>query len=659
MPREPVLTIEIDDSQFKAFSSLFDQYQEKLKDTTSEWHKASSAMNRGFGEGSASKMRELSNALNGSTASALSLGGALRGVEGGFGRILGVVTGAASLLKGMVTDIARLGLAAAGAAAGAAFAYDRLSGSAVRRVNEARSLGVGTGRLQAFNIASSAYGLLPTNAPETIRNNAADLRHRGLMDVVLSRIGMTPEDAFRHPVRTSLAVQQFAHNFAHANRDNPDAFAPQQPIMQSLALNGFDLNRVMLEGNTPERTILAEQAFIRQNRSAFHIDPEAMAQMAVFRADLKKAGAVIETDLINRLRVLGPNLGKTINVLTGRFVSLLDTALSKRNIDSVRNGLERFDAFVSSKQFTENLHKFEKAIGDAANMIEAAVTWVHQHLPQLKTVEDAAKTAGRAFAIPAHAAVGVGIAVHDSEGRGVLGGIGHFLGDLIGINGQKYPAEPVQYRAGTAAAEDANGLPAGTMWADALAESGGNPNAHNAATSARGLYQQTNASVSRYGFGTAGAATQLAQNMATARLLLPSGTELQHLKMAKAANILGDQGFMRYWAQEKAKDRSQSWLYDMGRENSSDVVRFISALPKKELTQLLADNKAGQPDEGISSAQDQRTARSDLASAMQETARNTALIAKRLQKPAPVKLTSVTPTGADSSLQTAAAAGAN
>jgi hypothetical protein len=126
-----------------------------------------------------------------------------------------------------------------------------------------------------------------------------------------------------------------------------------------------------------------------------------------------------------------------------------------------------------------------------------------------------------------------------------------------------------------------------------------------------GWYQMSPAARKDYGVAnpydplssSVGEAAQLASNLALARKLNPLGTTLQHVVMQKAANILGNTGFTKFWRAEQAKHRTDDfrlWQRDLPKEDQADIRRFVGALPKSVVGQLLASDRAGQIDTGES-----------------------------------------------------------
>lgn len=665
MPFKPVISINVDDEQFRSFVKIFDQYQSKLKDTDSEWSKAARTMNHGFGDTASSKLHEFADTLSGMNPSIRGIGSGLIGLTrhmGVFGGAIHVAASGAGMLartiKGIVSDMTKLALMGAGGI----FAFDRLASSGINMIGNARAINTSAGRLSAFKIG--AAGVAPANLPESVSSAMANPASIALSQMVLQRAQLTSSQALQHPVAASMAVIQQAHDFftRHRNEIGSPQFWQTSPMMQAFRSLGLSQADVFRIGNTSQRDLDLTRQTINRDSARLQMPVGTMRELREFRIDLDLAGRTIEVDLINRLRTLGPSLGGVISSLTSRFVELVNDVLTKPHIDAFRDFLDRVTAFVNSPAFGADLKKLESGIADAASDIVSIAKWLGAIAKSIPGTPPHGRTPGTGPMGGKTPAQNFNANMSDSAARqaverefgggSIIWTLGHSIdqtGHMIMLSPSVPPAER--------AAEVANGLPAGTLSADAFAESGNNAFARNG--NARGAFQMLPAAVARYLHGgnpldplaaSRGEAAQLAQNLATARALLPIGTLAQHLELMKAANAIGDQGLIRAFDEASSRGQSSDWMKFIKPWARQDVVRFMSHLPNRSA--LESANAAGQIDTGVSSASDRRQAASDLAA----VARNTGRLVAQTASPKRVVYKAQTDVQSDLSQQAYAAA---
>lgn len=665
MPFKPVISINVDDEQFRDFVKIFDSYQSKLKDTDSEWSKAARTMNHGFGDTASSKLHEFADTLSGMNPSIRGIGSGLIGLTrhmGIFGGAIHVAASGAGMLartiKGIVGDVTKLALMGAGGI----FAFDRLASSGVNMIGNARAINTSAGRLSAFKIG--AAGVAPANLPESISSAMANPASIALSQMVLQRAQLTSSQALQHPVAASMAVIQQAHDFfaRHRNEIGSPQFWQTSPMMQAFRSLGLSQADVFRIGNTSQRDLDLTRQTINRDSARLQMPVGTMRELREFRIDLDLAGRTIEVDLINRLRTLGPSLGGVISSLTSRFVELVNDVLTKPHIDAFRDFLDRVTAFVDSPAFGADLKKLESGIADAASDIVSIAKWLGAIVKSIPGTAPHGRTPGTGLMGGKTPAQNFHANMSDLAARQAVerefggGSILWTLGHSINDTGRMIMQSP-SVSAAERSAEVANGLPAGTLSADAFAESGNNAFARNG--NARGAFQMLPAAVARYLHGgnpldplvaSRGEAAQLAQNLATARALLPIGTLMQHLELMKAANAIGDQGLIRAFDEASSRGQSSDWMKFIPTWARQDVVRFMSHLPNRSA--LESANAAGQIDTGVSSTSDRRQAASDLAA----VARNTSRLVAQTSSPRRVVYKAQTDVQSDLSQQAYAAA---
>lgn len=622
MPAVPILTIPVDASQFEAFTKLFGQYADELGKTDTDWKKAADAIHQASGTRVRSNLQQVNRALTTQRNEVRSTNRGMQALRGTWHDIGGAIHKAHGFLHALARETAKwtLGIGTA------VTLFDRLGASSVNRINAARAVNSTSGRLGAFQTAARAFGFGVENLPASILAGVTSRQNNLVGTVLAPLLGMTPLQMEHHTVESSQRLMMFAHNFMRAHRNQSPFTVQSLPTVQAMEQAGLSFQQLTMFGNTPTRDIVAMNQLARINAQRQQLQAGTLLDFARFRVELGNAGRSLETDLANRLHVLGPALGHDIDMVAKAFQTLFDHALSKSNLDAITQGLVKFADFVGSGAFLADLRKLGDAIGRAATFLQGVVNAI---------VGTPASAPHGTHA--GHGATGLfgGMTPQQNEAlnlsqwrqqsavrREFGGGTGTdgFLNALKGdsaFSAQVFSLPSVQAR--FAAFERANGLPAGTLMADARAESGANLFATN--SGAAGAFQMRAPARIRFGVGNPfdplqegrGAAAQLAQDLATARALLPVGTMLQHLQMMKAANAMGDQGFIRFYQREVAHGRSNEWLRDAPGWVRADVGRFIHDRASADVRRLESANAAGQIDTGVSTAAQMRTARSDMA----------------------------------------------
>ena len=369
MATRPVISIDLDDSAFQRFLSLFKSYTEKLDEQPEVWAKINDAM------GGASKSLE-SGAISGKEALALAaaqagvIAEAMREatkVQNEFGRSVnksgkgmetlaksakGVGSAISAVAGGILKIAAGLGLGALLGGLG----IGELTDAAFSRIRSAGQLGISPGQLASFSVNAPQF-LTPSaiSAAANARNDLGSIGNLGLL-------GVSPGE------RESLSAPGLAFKLlsqaAAAYRTNP-SMAKQLPAVSAYLALGGQLGDVRNAAMHP-RAFAAAQANYRADIQALNISREEGRAWAQLKIKMDLAGQTIQTALISKLSGLAPKIA----VLATDVAGFITTVLGSKNmtvvLKDVESGLKSLGDFLASPQFTTDLHDFGTGIGSLA-----------------------------------------------------------------------------------------------------------------------------------------------------------------------------------------------------------------------------------------------------------------------------------------------------
>lgn len=513
MPFKPVISINVDDEQFRDFVKIFDQYQSKLKDTDSEWSKAARTMNHGFGDRAGSKLHDMADTLSGMNPSIRGIGGGIIALSrhmGVLGGAFHVVTSSIGVMVRGLKDAVKLSAELGVASAAAVAAYDKLANVGMGRIAQARGMNTTTGRLAAFQ--SATRGILPESLPQSIVQAMTSPSSTALSGLALQQAHLTPSEALNHPVAASLQLADAAHQYAKQHRGQTTAFWNTNPTMQGFAALGLSTADVLRLGRTSAASLKLMADTVQQDAKKLQISPHTFIELQKFHTDLAVAGRTLETDLINRLRVLGPSLGSVLGSLTSRFVQLVNDVLSPGNLKALQRGLSDVDKFLASGGVTKALTSFKAEL-------DTVETDVAKDWPK---VESAALSAASAISTLAGDVKGfesspfvkwlskhsqspakTAAELRNPEGWKQAFPWAKRVADMFGVHVSRAPNmvnfHDPKIRKAMDAANTALGIPH-FMQNIAMQESSGNANAVNPRTGAEGLFQDLPGIAQRLGF---------------------------------------------------------------------------------------------------------------------------------------------------------------
>ena len=393
MSNKPIIEIDVSDAQFRSFYELFQQYSAQVEEMPDDWKKVAGATKEAgksvadFAKYSdtskeslmlaaiqadaigkavgvaikaqkefASVARSGSSELEKMAKHAKSLGSEVFGI-GKFlmkiGAIGAGVTGLGAILSGLgLRDLAR---------------------SAVSTQGEARSIGVTTGQLSAFQTDFGRY------VDPSILNRAADAQSdmRKMPYAMLATGQGLSAIQNESPDELSLRMMQRAHDWWSKT---PVSMRNAQTL-QGTGLNHFmSFEEVRELGAMTPHEFSEAQSNYRKDSKSFNVSDKSTDSWYGFERELEAAGKLLKTDLTDRLSELAPNLKDFIHSLSGDAKILIDDVLSPDNLKKAGDGLHDLAVWLGSDDFKKDATQFGKTVSDLVSDAEDLAKLIHRLL---------------------------------------------------------------------------------------------------------------------------------------------------------------------------------------------------------------------------------------------------------------------------------------
>ena len=362
-----VLQIDVDDSKFQRFKSLFDQYQNALAKMPAGWRnvgQASSGVVDQFGAMTAALLaqQELlatsnkehekqSRAVEATDRAMTSLARSTRDVAHN------IYAATTSLLKWSTLTTAAGGLLGLGGLWG----IDRLALIAGGALRSSSGLGVSSGEQQAFEINYGRY----VDAGQTLQRFAA-ARSDPAQQAWFAALGIQDVDR-KNPAQLATEAVQRAHDL-WAQGDHSTMFARANGIDQFFSMEEW--RRI---GTTSQADLDASRGRYGQDADRLAVDPRTQRAWQNLAIALDRAGTAIENTLVRRLTPLtGP-----LEHLSDQFSHLVDVVLARPELETlikdVGDGFETFARYIGTQKFKDDVASLVSGIGDFAIAVENAV----------------------------------------------------------------------------------------------------------------------------------------------------------------------------------------------------------------------------------------------------------------------------------------------
>lgn len=368
---KPVIDIEVNDAEFQRFYSLFEAYSAELDDMPEAWRTLGAAMGestKGFEAGSHSAKEALAiaaaqagiiaEALRDATKAASGLDKTVDRGSKAMDKLRKGAEGVGKAISFVGGWILKLGALGGLGAIFSGFGIGDLAGAAFRRYRAASSLGLSPGLYSSFQV--NAQQFLSTSALEAAANAQNDVSKAGY----LAALGIRFNTA-RGMSATDLAFEELKAARS-AYLQNP-ALAMQNPAIQSYLALGGNIGDVRNAATVPLSQLIAAQQRTRADAGMLGFSAQTAQAWSELKITLDKAGVSIETDLINKLGPLAPELTK----LTQGVIDAVAAFVGGKNFDNVVADLKKGIGAVADFVAKTDWHKVGATITLVCSEIEA------------------------------------------------------------------------------------------------------------------------------------------------------------------------------------------------------------------------------------------------------------------------------------------------
>lgn len=471
MSNKPIIDIQVNSDQFKAFYELFEQFQAQLGSMPDDWKKIDAASKKAaktFGAmaGGAVSMAEISTHAKG-TADGLKKAAhaqtqfhnATRKSAGEMKKMAGYAHGLSKSIFGIGKYLFKVGALGGGLSLLGGFGLRSLGESAVRGQRNARGIGLNQGQIKAWNT-----DIGPKYVDSSILGKVANAQNtpQGLLKLSLASgipiaqlQGMAPDEISHQLMLHERSMWQ----------STPRGLRATSPYLQ--AAMGFnsqeDIRRL---AHSSSSGIASAWGQYKKDSGTFNISSGTTSAWYKFTRELSVAGNTLETVFTKRLSELAPVLGGFVKTLTADATAFINTTLTPANMKAFASGLQDVATYLGSKDFRNSVKSFGTAIVDVTH----AVLWAAKVIgamignPPGKTTTTVTKPG--AGQLPNSALNPNWKSPNALTSRGIIGGSPGRQAQLAALD-QKYGL-PSGLLTGVYSAESNNGKDAGYSRAGAL-----------------------------------------------------------------------------------------------------------------------------------------------------------------------------------------------
>lgn len=409
MAAKTIITVDIDDSKFKDFKSVFDEYKAALEETPDVWKDAGSEM------GAMTKASELlrndaekrlalfqlqtaeeEKAEKKKTKAALedkkrhdeamkrwkAVGGAIKSAS-------------AALIK-----FTALGVGVAGGAG--LLGFNKLTNDASYARFQSMGLGVSSGAMQSANINYQSMFSNPAANLSAVRDAQQDLSKQK----VFYAAGISNYQ--------NKSTEQLLPDLIRAVKDMTDK-TPKGQLAQTAQAYGytdvFSMEDITRISQMSKAEIAANEAKMQQDAKALAVNDSTLKSYQDLQKQWDRFSQSMENTWIKGLEPLAPSLTKFSEAIDSAFAKLMNSGKLGPLIDKLAAGITKFSNYLMSPEAEKDFDTLVKGIKEAAASVGAFAAFVKSILPDSATAGTAAAVGGGALAAGAVGSVVGGAAL--------------------------------------------------------------------------------------------------------------------------------------------------------------------------------------------------------------------------------------------------------
>ncbi|MBR8362175.1 transglycosylase SLT domain-containing protein [Burkholderia sp. AU19243] len=365
MANKPIISIDVNAEQFKAFYELYEQFEAKVASMPKEWQQIDTSMRR-----SAATAKSLTSGIQSSTEAQRQFNIMAR--EGLH--TMSKMAKEASNVGKAVFDIGKWllkigaiggGIAGLGGILGAISLRD-LAHSAVTEQRGARGVGLTPGQYKAFGMDFGRF------LDPSILSHVADAQNS-----YQGRVWLGLATGLGAQAVANQGPDQLAMRLATRAHDWWTKTPSSQRTAENLAAAGFTQSGLTLEdvrrlGNTPLSELQSARAQYGSDQRSLNVSNGTTQAWYEFDRQISLAGRTLETSLTNRLVELAPSLRSFVTTLTKDADQLINDIFTPKNLKAVEDGITGLTNYLGSPTFQQDMRDFAGLIGLVAGAIRKA-----------------------------------------------------------------------------------------------------------------------------------------------------------------------------------------------------------------------------------------------------------------------------------------------
>ncbi|MBU9310863.1 lytic transglycosylase domain-containing protein [Burkholderia multivorans] len=375
MSNKPIINVDINDRQFKAFYDLFSKYKTDVEEMPKSWaevDKAVAKASKWLNSHSWSKedfkvmAREMEKAADAQKKfHLLSLESSIH---------MKKMADSAKSLGSSMFDIGKWmlklgaiggGIAGLGGILGAISLRD-LAHSAVTEQRGARGVGLTPGQFKAFGNDFARF--IDPSVLSTIANQQGDFTGRMWLS---QASGMSMDRvANAGPDQLAISLMKRAHDWW---TNTPVSMR----TAQTYQVTGLDQSGISFEdarrlGHTPWGEVQQQINRYGPDSRRFNTSDRTVQTWFEFENQIKNAGTQLQTSLTNRLVELAPSLRSFVTTLTKDADQLINDIFTPKNLKAVEDVITGLTTYLGSATFRQDMKDFAGLVGMVADGMRKA-----------------------------------------------------------------------------------------------------------------------------------------------------------------------------------------------------------------------------------------------------------------------------------------------
>lgn len=369
MANKPIINVDVNDAQFKAFYELFQEYQVRVENMPKEWATVNASMKQSTatagaltgGIKSATKAQEQFNSMARTSLATLtkmadkaeSLGKSVFGI-GKFLLKIGAIGGGIAGIGGILSAVSLRDLAH----------------SAVQDQRGARGVGLSPGQYKAFGMDFGRF------LDPSILSNVANAQNS-----YQGRVWLGMATGLNQAQVGSQGADQLSIQLAMRAHQWWEKTPASQRTEENLRATGFTQSGLSLEdmrrlGNTPISELMSARSQYAQDQRSLNVGNGTTQAWYEFDRQITLAGKTLETTLTNRLVALSPSLASFVKTLTQDAEILINEIFTPANLKSLESGIDELTSYLGSAQFKQDMRDFVGLFGAVVDVVRKAARFL-------------------------------------------------------------------------------------------------------------------------------------------------------------------------------------------------------------------------------------------------------------------------------------------